>query len=248
MITISEYQITPFLAEGYSLPDPNMNNGTNWLREAINLMYNRNKERLKVAGVQTNLFHNHDEQNGQTISRYPLILYQKRKDRYFVVGINEGVRTLAELFTGLDRPIRITDGLQTDLELVSEVSWPGIPTGCEYHYKITDWLPLNRDNYKVYNQTGSIIEKVSLLENILHNQIIKDFSNYLGLGFEKENSLVKITDIDSFTRSCVQLKVDKHIHDFKPFTISFVSNLPLPHFISLGNGKVYGFGLLEPAL
>jgi hypothetical protein len=220
------------------------------LREAINMVYNRNKERLKVAGVQTNLFHNHDEQSGETISRYPLILYQNHNDVYFVVGINdEGMHALSELFKGQNQPIVISDQLQIEIELVSEVSWPIGPTGYEYHYKLTDWLPLNRDNYKLYNQTVTIIEKVALLENRLQDDLINDFSTYLGLGLQKETSRVKITGIDSFARSCTQVKVnDNHVHDFKPFTISFVSNLLLPQYISLGNCKVYGFGLLEPTL
>ncbi len=88
MVKTTVYQITPFLSEGYQLPGKGTNNGTEWLREAVNLLYNRNKERLHKAGVQTTLFHNHDEKNGNTIARYPLIQYQKREQGYFIAGFN----------------------------------------------------------------------------------------------------------------------------------------------------------------
>lgn len=248
MIKISTYQITPHLAQGYTLPYGGLNNGAEWLRQAANVVYNRNKGRLAKAGVMTDLFHNHDEKSGETISRYPLIQYQRRNEGYFMVGINEGSHALSELFTGLNETIGIADWFQMGVSPVEELTGETGPADCEHQYTLTDWLPLSRDNYTEYNRKTTLVEKLALLEQILQNQLIKDFSNYLGLGLAPDSAKVKITNVDSFYRSCVQVRVNKHVHDFKPFTIAFSCKLLLPPHICLGNSKVFGFGLLEPTL
>lgn len=246
MITISTYQITPFLAEGNSLPEQTINNGTDWLREAINIIYNRSKERIKVTGALTNLFHNHDEQSGQTIPRYPLIQYQKKADRYFVTGINEGCTALEILFDGLHPEVSITDKLQIAVKQVYSATHEVNTMGGTRTYSLTNWLPFNRENYARYKQMTTISEKIVFLEQILRNHLVKDFGHYLNLNLDNNSILISITAIDSFTNSCVQLKLNKHIHDFQPFSIAFSANLALPPNICLGNGKVFGFGLAEP--
>ena len=246
MITISVYQITPFMADGYSLPEQAINNGTNWLREAINQLYNRQKERLNVAGALTNLFHNHDEQSGQTISRYPLIQYQKKADCYFVTGINEGCKALAILFDDVRSGISMNDRMQMAVKQVHHATYEVNITSGPLVYSLTKWLPFNRENYSRYKQMATLAEKVSFLEQILQNHLVKDFGHYLDLNLDNNSLLISITGIDSFTSSCIQLKVNKHIHDFQPFNITFSANVTLPPNICLGNGKVFGFGLTEP--
>lgn len=245
MIKISRYQIIPHLKEGCTLP--NINNGTDWLREAINMMYNRNKERLKEAGVLVNLFHNHDEESGITISRYPLIQFQKILSEYYVVGINDGCIALKELFVDIQSVIRITEQLSIAVKKVTESDQTAAETSEPHTYKISNWLPFSSDNYKLYLKMSTLSEKVAFLEHNIKNHLVKDFSHYLDLNFRDQNIHVHLTWIDSFTRSCVPVKVNKHIHDFQPFTIVFSANLLLPKHICLGNGKVYGFGIVEPA-
>ncbi len=246
MIKISVYQITPFLTEGYSLPNPKINNGTEWLRESVNIIYNRQKERLKVAGVLTNLFHNHDEQSGQTISRYPLIQYQKQADRYLVTGINEGSAALEVLFGDLHGSLTISDWLQVAVKKIHDTTHEVNVNGGVFSYSLANWLPFSRENYARYQQTEAITEKITFLEQMLKAHLLKDFGHYLNLNLDNETIQICITGIDSFNRSCVPVKQNKHIHDFQPFTITFSANLTLPPNICLGNGKVFGFGLAKP--
>jgi hypothetical protein len=245
MITISTYQITPFLSEGYSLPGPDINNGTDWLREAINIIYNRSKERIKVTGVLTNLFHNHDEQSGLTIPRYPLIQYQKKGGHYFVTGIDEGCTALETLFDDLHSGVTITDKLQIAVKRIYHATHEVNMISSTRTYSLTNWLPFNRENYTRYKQMATISEKIVFLEQILRTHLVKDFGHYLNLNLDNNSIMISITAIDSFTNSCVQLKVNKHIHDFQPFSITFSANITLPPNICLGNGKVFGFGLAE---
>lgn len=249
MIKISVYQITPYLAQGYSLPNININNGTDWLRDAINMIYNRNKERLKVAGIVVNLFHNHDEESGITISRYPLIQFQKILSKYYVIGINEGCVALEELFADMLSVVCISEQLHITVKKVFESEQTAIETEINqlYTYRITNWLPFSSDNYKLFMKKVALSEKVAFLEQCLKNHLVKDFSHYLNLNFNDKTVQVHLTGIDNFNQGCIPVKVNKHIHDFQPFTIVFSANLLLPKHICLGNGKVYGFGLVEPA-
>lgn len=248
MITISVYQVTPFLAEGNALPHPNINNGTEWLREAVNTVYNRNKERLKVAGVQTNHFHNHDEQSSATITRYPLIQYLKLPTGYLVTGIDEGSRALDELFIDPKQSAAIDDRLQIGIKKLSHSEHEVRTSDYETTYSLTNWLPFSRDNFARYKQMSAISEKIAFLEQMLTAHLLKDFAHYLNIRIDPVSVKLTMTGIDSFTRSCLQVRVNKHLHDFQPFTVSFSANLALPPNICLGNGKAFGFGLLQPAL
>lgn len=248
MIIISTYQTTPYLAEGNSLPHPHINNGTEWLREAVNTIYNRNKERLKVAGVRTDLFHNHDEQSSETITRYPLIQYLKLPAGYFVTGINDGSKTIDELFNEPRNTHWIDDRLQIAVKKISDSSHDVDFSGTPISYLLTNWLPFSRDNYTRYKQISAISGKIAFLEHMLLAHLLKDFAHYLNLSIDPGSVQLTITGIDSFTRPCLQVRVNRHIHDFQPFTVSFSANLLLPPNICLGNGKAFGFGLLQPAL
>ena len=245
MVKTTVYQITPFLSEGYQLPGKGTNNGTEWLREAVNLLYNRNKERLHKAGVHTTLFHNHDEKNGNTIARYPLIQYQKREQGYFVAGFNGGSDAIDALFEGINSVAGINNSMLAEIKMFFSGHQETVATNSKLIYTLTNWLPFNRVNYARYKQTGALSEKTALLEHILKSHIVNDFSRFLDLGFTHENTVVKIISVESFTRACVQLQLNKHTHDFQPFTVVFESNLLLPQYICLGNGKVYGFGLTK---
>ncbi|HBG62235.1 MAG TPA: hypothetical protein DDX37_10455 [Candidatus Omnitrophica bacterium] len=229
------------------MPNIKINNGTDWLRDVVNIMYNRSKERLKLAGVVVNLFHNHDEESGITISRYPLIQYQKLLTEFFVVGINEGCFALKELFAGNQSVIRISEQLHIAAKKIFESEQPTLETKHFCIYKLINWLPFSNNSFQHYMKMASLEEKIAFLEGILKNHLVRDFSQYLGLNFSSDTIHVYLTDIDSFTRSCVPLKVNNYTHDFQPFTVTFSANLILPKHICIGNGKVYGFGLLEPA-
>lgn len=240
------YEVIPILVPGYRLPALNINNGTDWLREAVNTIYNRNKGRLKATGVVTNLFHNHNEQNGQNIARYPLIQYQRSKKGYFVTGLNEGCLALDELFCDTLPEYTITDGLHLKIQKVLTKNYPVIAhSSKQYSYSLINWLPFSSENFRRYKTMELLTDKLAFLENTLKSHIVKDFSKHLELGLTDVEVQIKLTGIDNFNNSTVRLKVNKHIHDFQPFTVGFTTNVELPHNICLGNGKAYGFGLIE---
>jgi len=245
MITITQYEIIPFLPEGCSIPDKQFNNATGWLREAINNLYNRSKGSLKASGIETNHFHNHNEETSKTLARYPLVQYQRRENRYFVVGINQGGLLLDELFSDIRETYIINRQLHIVVARREAFEYPVGLKDEEIGYSLKNWLPLSSENHKIYGQFNALGDKIIFLEKMLINHIINDFARHLQQNINLNELKVFLTGIDSFSNSMEKLKQDKHIKYFQPFDIEFETNIVLPAHICLGNATVYGFGLLN---
>jgi hypothetical protein len=245
MINITKFEVLPYTYPGNNGFSSKVNNGTDWLRRAINDLYNRGKGNLKSKFEITDYFHNHNETNSSTITRYPLILFQQYENRFFVSGINEGGDLLNELFAESKSYYTIDNDLLVRV-LKVENSFVDIHVNSKsYIYKLKSWLPLSVTNYKKYIMLDSLSEKILFLESLLKGHIVKDFLHHLNINIPEQEIKVSITDIDSFSNCTVPVKQDKHIKDFQPFNITFRTNILLPEHICLGNAKVYGFGLLS---
>lgn len=234
MINIATYRIHPYFLLNQPLPfQPR--NATDWLRTVINRLYNSNKARLKKAEVRTELFHNHDELTSKTKTLYPLIIYHYFDNGFYVTGINEGKPALKELFEPCERAVEIDDNFLLKFELVHEQELEINNSGTQHRYRLTDWLPLNSEAYKRY-QTLTLIDKIKFLENLLLRNITQDFGKFLDL--DLSDTQVNILSIDHLKRTSLPYKG----HDYQPFSLDFVTNIELPQFITLGNGKAFGFG------
>lgn len=239
---ILHFTFTPFcnpqVAKETIRPTP-----TEWLRAAVLMLVNRSKARLAAAGIPHDVFHNHHPQSGATIARYPLVLYQQMEGQLMVTGINEGAEAVKVLLSHYERPVEIDRDLLLGFALhdenVVEVTLSDTPL----QYTLTDWLPFNSDNYKRYLALNRLSEKVDFLERILHQHIKDDFCRFFKI--ELGSTRLALLDIDSFSRSCQHITVNGRKRDFQPFTIRFETNVSMPDFICLGNGKVYGHGLLQ---
>lgn len=248
MITIAVYQITPFLAEGRNLQVNKKNNRTDWLRVAINVMMNRNKARLIKAGVDIDLFHNHDTKNKQNKIGYPKIQYLRKQNIYFVSGIDEGKFALEQLFSNCNQVVEIHDWLSIKSEQICQFEHLVKVSDDFYHYTLTDWLPLSDKSDKEYKAIQSLAGKDMFLEKRLKNHIVKEFCRCLNYNINAEDVEVTINKVDNYSNKVLEVEEDKHIKRYQPFSILFQTNLKLPEFISLGNKKVYGFGIVESAL
>ena len=246
MITISVYQITPFIAEGRILQVNKKNNRTDWLRAAINVMMNRNKASLIKAGVDIDLFHNHDTIIKQNKTGYPKIQYLRKQNLYFVSGIDEGKFALEQLFSNCNQVVAIHDWLNIKSELICAFEHFVEVSNDFYRYTLTDWLPFSDKSDKEYKAIQSLTGKDIFLEKRLKNHLVKEFCRYLKFNFNEEEIEVNIKNVDSYSNKVIEVEEDKHIKRYQPFSILFQTNLKLPEFISLGNKKVYGFGILEP--
>lgn len=235
------YKISPYLLHpsGEALLEPSP---TEWLRNAILVLVTRSKARLLAAGVSHDVFHNHDETTGNTIPRYPLVLYQQRGGQLFVTGINKGAEALEVLLSFYERPVETDKKSLLGFKILSRVNEDVHKLDELHTYTVTEWLPLNSLNHKAYKALESISDKVQFLKQLMMDNLTKDFGRYFELDMSQAN--VKMLDVDAFNRSCRQLTVNGRKKDFQPFTVRFAVNLNLPDFINLGNGKVYGYGLV----
>lgn len=247
MLKLTIYEAHPWLAPGANLAPVDVDNGTGWLRKAVNMIYNRVKSTVKQKGVVTNVLHNHFEDQDKTIVRYPLVQYQRVGHRFFVTGINEGAEALEVLLEDLDRPVFINDALMLRFQVWQNFNWNIHSTPTLLGYTLTNWLGLNNadQKYQLYCGLKSAREKIAYLEEMLYNHLVKDFGKHLGLDLSGINPV--ITHIDSLERSCHKVTTNKQARFFQPFTVGFEVNLSLPPHVCLGNGKAYGYGLVSPA-
>ncbi len=237
MIKISTYLIQPFLL--YAQPCPFLpRHESEWLRITINRLYNTNKGRLRKAGIRTELFHNHDETTSQTKTLYPLIIYHYVDSGFYITGINDGREALRELIESIDHPVEIDQDFMLKFKLIREEELEILNTASMHRYRLTDWLPLNSENYKRY-QSLSLVEKIQFLELMLRKNIVHDFGKFLEADLSETH--VSIISADNLKRSSLPYKG----HDYQPFTIEFEANAMLPGFITLGIGKAFGFGRVD---
>lgn len=245
MIDIVSFPIIPYLAPGSKLQPDSRNNNTNWLRTAINLMMNRHKAELIKAGVNIDLFHNHDTQREQNLSVYPKIQYQRRGNRYFVLGIDEGKYALEQLLGDCPPMVYINDNLALKIGMPVVETYMPLLTEESFICTLTDWLPFSDDSDKEFVALTSLAEKMLFLENRLKNHIVSDFCRFLGIVVNAAAVQVAITAIDSLSRPAVLVEENKRIRKYQPFTVNLLTNLPLPANVCLGNKKVYGYGLVD---
>ena len=130
------------------------------------------------------LFHNHCAEGFHYA--YPLVQYKRIKGCAALMGINQGAEALAELFGG--RPsLSFSLGNRQTVMNVAVIRSEKFAVVCDEAsraYAISRWLPLNGTNYRIYQQTESLAERISMLEKILVGNILS-FAKGVGIFFER---------------------------------------------------------------
>ena len=169
---------------------------------------------------------------------YPLVQYKLIENRAAIVAINEGINQMKNIFDVNDLIVNI--GNKRVLLEVDNVKIGNFDISCHdkfYSYKILNWLPLNDDNYKIYNSIDTLIERCIFLERILVGNIL---SMLKGLGIFIDSEVkCSIQDI-------LDIRVEEANHNVKllAFDIKFKTNVMLPEFIGLGKQTSLGCGTL----
>jgi hypothetical protein len=182
------------------------------------------------------LLHNHT-QTGMR-NALPLVQYKIINSRPAIVAINEGIAEVEPLFTIPEiktyvgkRPIKLrVDSIwqnQFDLEITDQT----------FRYKLTNWLPLNEENYITYKETPSLVKRMEMLEQILTANILS-FAKGVGVFYEQP---VEVCLLDISEPKTAQYKNVKLLS----FDVEFSCNIMLPEFIGLGKGVSKGFGVVN---
>lgn len=183
------------------------------------------------------LFHNHCAEGFHYA--YPLVQYKRIKGCAALMGINQGAEALAEQFGG--RPsLSFSLGNRQTVMNVAVIRSEKFAVVCDEAsraYAISRWLPLNGTNYRIYQQTESLAERISMLEKILVGNILS-FAKGVGIFFERP----VICRIQQLEASGL---VDYKGVELMSFSARFSCNVSLPEDIGLGKSASMSNGIVK---
>jgi len=238
MISLTTYRINPYL-NLFEPAEPFFKPGSEWVRDAVKGLMHPNSDKLRSKGVATSLFHNHDEKTSLNKPDYPLIIYHYTGGQFFVTGINEGAFAINELTALFPGPVKVNQQpmvvsfskVKSSNQEIEAVSDP-------VTYQIHNYLALNAGIHQEY-EAADALRKIAMLEEAIRKHLEKDLFKYLGIDLPvPEIKLLEIPFINP------KRQTYKNHHYFS-FNLKFSVNLLLPSYLALGNGKAFGYGILE---
>lgn len=192
---------------------------------------------VEKVGQENIVFHNHLN-NHSLIYRYPLIQYKQIDKRPALFCIDYGVDEIHKFFKKPDWSLKIGSrwlDMKIHRLLLNQFNmqvWES-----SFHYNIRNWIALNQDNYRKYQQIESEKERIALLERTLTANIIS-FAKGIEWNIEKE---IKVSITLPVTIRPVSLKGKKVLG----FNTGFTTNVFLPNYIGLGKSVSLGFGMVR---
>lgn len=182
------------------------------------------------------LFHNHDEDKLRY--SYPLIQYKRIHKKAAVMGIGKGIEVISQLLNSHDFNYQIgKEKVEMRIESINAYDHEIIMAeSAEYRYRLRNWLPLNSNNYKEYQNAESMVERIKILERVLIGNILS-FLKGVGIHLEEQIEL-HITDITG-QRPIIYKKVK-----LMAFDIEFKTSIGLPQYIGIGKNASIGCGVL----
>ena len=193
---------------------------------------------LHSMGDKANLlYHNHTGADTFRYS-YPLIQYKRIGGKAAIVCIEEGADVIGQFLAETTNTIMIGEReAKCDTERIVPTKILMQTWKSSFPYQIYRWLPLNKKNYLQYQETEGVIEKVTLLENILKGNLL---SMLKGLGIYLEDELtIKITDLSE-----PYILHNKGI-GLMAFNADFNCNLSIPDNIGIGKNASIGYGVIR---
>ena len=183
------------------------------------------------------LFHNHDEDKLRYA--YPLRQYKRIHKKAAVMGVEKGIEVITQLLNTHDFNYQIgNEQVEMHIEAVNAFDNEIILSGeKEFHYRLRSWLPLNSANYKQYQKSESMVERIQILERVLIGNILS-FLKGVGIHIEEQMEL-HITDITG-QRPYIYKKIR-----LMTFDIEFKANIQLPQYIGIGKNASVGCGVLS---
>lgn len=191
---------------------------------------------IQTSGLEHELFHNHNDKGFRYA--YPLIQYKRKNGKPMLLCLEEGVESMHHFFSNQQEGIMLgnrTYNLVVDELKLSTKSLS--VSNSSFSYSLTDWLPLNQKNHKIYFSLKSEIEQLEFLEKIITGNIL---SFAKGLGWLLTSKIkVRIHKIHNMKKISIKK------NPMMAFGIMFSCNIKLPNYIGLGKNASLGYGVLE---
>ena len=197
----------------------------------------------RKVGLEHHWFHNHDNENGGTINRYPLIQYkintQNGQLRPMLLCLEHGIEEAHHFFSQSDWSLNIKGTLHNMRIANLHVNQYTLNTWDKsFSYRLHKWLPFNSDNFKEYQKMESLADRFNFLEQRLATNI-KSFAEGVDWQLTGDPLSIKITDLAK--TEWIDYKQIKSL----AFTIDFKTNVSLPDFIGVGRGASKGLGVVR---
>lgn len=190
---------------------------------------------IETTKRNNDLFHNHADEG--VIYRYPRIQYKKINGKAALVCYEEGTEAIYEFFSKTNWSLRL--GNEEHEIRVEDIKARQFNVGIwdsVFQYKMTNWLPLNQENYQKFHQTESLTDKTVILEKVLMGNL---------LTFVQEMGVETDINIKAFiTRIAREKVLPFHGQLMQSYDLHFNSNLSIPDYASLGKGASIGFGVV----
>ena len=190
---------------------------------------------LNALGEEAGLlFHNHTGEHSFRY-KYPLIQYKRIHGKAAVFCIGEGVETIGQFLSLQDFMVSLGDrSVKLEIEAVFPKRSIVQIWDSTFKYKVRKWLPLNSENYQMYQNLDECTARIDFLERMLTGNLLS-FAKGMGIILEKE-LICKI-----LTMGEPQLFLAKGVK-MMAFDVEFKSNLSLPNYMGIGKHVSLGFG------
>ena len=181
------------------------------------------------------LFHNHKEEGFRY--SYPLIQYKRINGNAAIVCVDKGTEAIGEWFSSKNSQINLGERtVSLEIESMKAYMTDVQCVDTYIYYHISNWLPLNSENYSIYTKSDGLIERMEILQKVLAGNIMS-FLKGVDIYLEQQISVI-ITKISR--ESIIEYKGVKLMN----FYADFKTNLWLPNHIGLGKGASSGFGTI----
>lgn len=192
---------------------------------------------IRLSG-ENPLFHNHNVDGFNYI--YPLVQCRRINGCAAVIGINQGGEALLRLFENGENFSLQLGRRKVEVEsVVIRTERVQVVCGIDstYTYAISRWLPLNRENYRAYQQAETLVDRITMLEKILVGNILS-FAKGVGIFFDHPVEC-RILELEA-----TGLATYKEV-ELMSFSAEFRCNIRLPEFIGLGKSVSVNHGVVN---
>jgi len=189
------------------------------------------------TGTDNLLFHNHLGNNKLNYS-YPLIQYKRLNKKPTIVCVDQGVDEIHKFFENRNWGVKLS-GRELDMKIdklyMNEFKmqvWDK-----DFRYTIRNWIALNQENYRKYEETESLTERIAFLERILTGNLLA-FAKGIEWTVDKQ---IRVRILEILGSRPVKLKSQR----LMGFDIEFKSNVFIPNQIGLGKSVSLGYGVVR---
>lgn len=178
----------------------------------------------------------HNHITDKLVYRYPTIQYKVIRNRPLILGINEGIDVLKEIFDDFDI-VKLGD---TEYEIIQRSMTIkkqefGLSDKIHFYEFLTPWLPIKQENHEKFLQLKTMEEQKEMLRRILTGNLL---SMSKGLNYTVPD-LIKC-DLDvKITRS------EYKDVNFLSFYGGFMANFCIPKYMGIGKSAAMGKGTIQ---